>query len=346
MLSKYMVIGEAWGEQEEARQMPFVGPSGLELMRMLSEAGIRRSECYLTNVFNLRPKPSNDIINLCTDNRPSYTGGMPPLSRGKYLRPEYLPEVNRLYAEMQRVRPNITIAVGNTATWATLLNTGIARLRGVIQAAKAPKIEGFKILPTYHPALLFKGPEAWGVRPIIVMDLRKARRDSDFPEVRRPERTVYIEPSLGDLYWFYEKHLVNAEEISFDIETRGSEITCIGFAPSPRVALVVPFSDMRATSGSYWPSVEAEMEAWRFVRGVLALPCKKVGQNGLYDITFLWKVYGITVTNYEDDTMLLHHALQPESDKGLGFLGSLYTNEGPWKIMRKRARDDTIKRES
>ena len=32
--------------------------------------------------------------------------------------------------------------------------------------------------------------------------------------------------------------------------------------------------------------------------------------------------------------MLLHHALQPESLKALGFLGSLYTDEGPWKQMR------------
>jgi len=32
--------------------------------------------------------------------------------------------------------------------------------------------------------------------------------------------------------------------------------------------------------------------------------------------------------------MLLHHAMQPEMEKGLGFLGSLYTNEPSWKFMR------------
>lgn len=325
--------------------MPFVGPSGLELMRMLGEAGIHRNECYLTNVFNLRPRPTNDIINLCTDARPANTGGLPALQRGKYLRPEYLSEVNRLYAEMQRVRPNLTIAVGNTATWALLLNTGIGKLRGVVQAAKAPKVEGFKVLPTYHPALLFKGPDAWAVRPIIVMDLRKARRESEYPDIRRPERTICVAETIRDIEQFYHEHLEKADEITFDIETRGEFITCIGFAPSERVALVIPICDPRKSNGAYWPTAADDIKVWQFITRVLALPCRKSGQNGLYDITFLWKQYGIPVNNYDDDTMLLHHALQPESEKSLGFLGSIYTNEAAWKTMRKRAKDDTIKRE-
>jgi hypothetical protein len=47
--------------------------------------------------------------------------------------------------------------------------------------------------------------------------------------------------------------------------------------------------------------------------------------------------------NATDDTMLLHHSLQPESLKGLGFLGSLYCDEGPWKHMR--AKHETIKKD-
>jgi len=43
--------------------------------------------------------------------------------------------------------------------------------------------------------------------------------------------------------------------------------------------------------------------------------------------------------------MLAHHALQPESEKGLGFLGSVYTNEPSWKLMRARGKG-TIKKEN
>jgi hypothetical protein len=47
------------------------------------------------------------------------------------------------------------------------------------------------------------------------------------------------------------------------------------------------------------------------------------------------------VPSFEDDTMLLHHALYPEMQKDLGFLGSIYTNEASWKINHKKK--DTVK---
>ena len=39
--------------------------------------------------------------------------------------------------------------------------------------------------------------------------------------------------------------------------------------------------------------------------------------------------------------MLKHHAINPELEKGLGFLGSVYSYEPAWKLMRK---NDSTKR--
>jgi DNA polymerase I-like protein with 3'-5' exonuclease and polymerase domains len=69
---------------------------------------------------------------------------------------------------------------------------------------------------------------------------------------------------------------------------------------------------------------------------------RKLFQNGVYDISFLLRAYGIKTMGAAEDTMLLAHALQPESLKGLGYLGSIYSDEGAWKHMRKK--DETIKR--
>lgn len=339
-MTKIAIIGEAWGEHEERLRSPFVGPSGYELTRMLSEAGIHRADCFLTNVFNLRPRPNNDIENLCVaKSDTSAASGLPPLKAGKYLRAEFLPELQRLLQELRDLRPNLCIALGNTAAWALLHNSGISKIRGTITEASA--LRGFKVLPTYHPAAILR---EWSLRHVTVLDFMKAKREAEFPEIRRPERTVYIEPSLQDLGEFYAQHVATSNRLSIDIETRGNQITCFGVATSPSVAIVVPFVDDRKPGGSYWASELDELSAWGWVRAVCAAPAPKVFQNGLYDIHFLWRAYGIPVVNPEDDTMLLHHALMPESEKGLGFLGSVYTNEASWKMMRARGKT-TIKRE-
>jgi uracil-DNA glycosylase len=333
-VTKIAIVGEAWGEEEERQRTPFVGASGRELTRMLSEAGIHRADCFLTNVFNLRPGPRNDIDILCCD-KANDRSGLPPLRAGKYLRHEYLPELHRLREELGAVKPNITIALGNTAAWALLRNAGISKIRGSITPGRL--VPNQKVLPTYHPAAILR---QWELRAVTVFDLMKARRESGFPEIRLPKRTVYIEPNLQDLEWFYVNHILPARYLSVDIETASDQVTCIGFAPRVDLAFVIPFVDLRR-GGNYWSTEVEEFRAWDAVRRYLDSSSRKVFQNGLYDIHFLWRRYGLSVRNAEHDTMLLHHALQPESEKGLGFLGSVYTNEASWKLMRT----STIKRD-
>lgn len=333
---KIVIVGEAWGEHEERQRMPFVGPAGYELNKMLEEADIRKTDCYLTNVFNLNPGGNNDVENLCGPKAGGIVG-REPLRSGKYVRAEYLGEVQRLEAELASIRPNLILCLGGAAAWATLGSATISKVRGTV----ATGIHGLKVLATYHPQAVLRD---WSLRPVTVLDLMKAKRESEFPEVRRPNREIWIEPSLEDIERFYHGHVASASRLSVDIETAGDQITCIGFAPNPNLALVVPFTQSRGLSGSYWSTVAEEERAWWWVAKILAGPQEKVFQNGLYDLHFLWRRYGIAVNNCEHDTMLLHHALHPESPKGLDFLGSVYTNEASWKLMRKRGKT-TIKKD-
>src|SRR5213592_4271768 len=48
--AKVMLIGEQPGDREDIEGHPFVGPAGRLLDRALEEAGIARSEAYITNV--------------------------------------------------------------------------------------------------------------------------------------------------------------------------------------------------------------------------------------------------------------------------------------------------------
>jgi DNA polymerase len=337
---KIAIVGEAWGEYEERERSPFVGPAGWQLNTMLRDAGIARTECHLTNVFNLRPKPSNKIDNLC-GTRKEVLHALPPLSSGKYVLDKYLPEVERLRKELTEVNPNVIICAGGTAAWALLSDGRISKLRGAV--APSTLIPGKKCLPTFHPSYILQG--GYEARHVTILDLKKARRESEFPDIRRPLRTVYTEPLLIELDWFYDKFVAPARRLAVDIETRGDRITCIGFAPAANVALVVPFEDIRKPGGNYWRTVTDEVAAMQWVRHVLDAPCEKIFQNGLFDISRLWRTYGIPVRNAVHDTMLLHHALQPESPKGLDYLGSIYTDEAAWKLGIRLKHKTTIKRE-
>jgi len=340
MTCKMALVGEAWGEHEERARMPFVGPAGWQLNSMLEEAGIVRADCFLTNCFNLRPRPTNKIENLCAT-RKEVRHALPPLSSGKYIRDEFLPELDRLYAELTQANPNVIVCLGGTATWAILRDGRISKLRGAV--AGSPVLAGKKCLPTFHPSYIMQG--GYESRHVTVLDLQKARRESEYPEIRRPKRTIYTEPLLSELDWFAEKFIARAACLSVDIETRRDRITCIGFSPAIDIALVVPFEDLRKPGGNYWPSLEAEMAAWAWVRKVLDSPVPKVFQNGIFDMSRLWKTYGIPVRNATHDTMLLHHALQPEAPKALDYLGSVYTNESAWKLGIRLKHKGTIKKE-
>lgn len=343
-MTQVMLIGEAWGDAEAQVGRPFEGASGWFLKAALAQSGMSFNECAVTNVFNIRPRPSTDIINLCGPKADAIPG-LPALVKGKYADVKYLPELQRLYREINREAPNLIIALGATATWALTHSAGIRAVRGAFTVTHAdagksvgvPLSRQFKVLPTYHPAAVLRD---YTLRPIIYADLDKASRNAGFPEVIRPKREVWIEPTLGDMLRYEQDYIIPASRLSIDIETKGDQVTCIGFAPNIHSAIVIPFFSYSAPDRNYWPTKGEELSAWRMVKRWCETK-PSVFQNGAYDMHRLWRTYGIACRPAHD-TMLLHHSLQPEMEKGLGFLATIYTEEASWKFM---SRVETLKKE-
>jgi len=322
------IVGDYWGEQDEMARRPFMGTSGQELTRLLGEAGFHRKDLFLTNVFALRP-PNGNIEALCANK--STVGKdycYAPLKTGAYIKQEFLPEVARLREELDAVRPNLVVALGNVACWALLGSAKISSIRGTITETYKGFLERpLKTLPTFHPSSIMAN---WSQRPIVLVDLMKAKREAGFAEIRRPRREVLVEPTLLDIYGWFERP---AEIYAVDIETKSRQIEMIGFARSRGDALVVPFVDQTKPGQSYWPSLYEELLARQAAYAALASPVPKLFQNGLYDLQYLARE-GCYPRNCLHDTMLLHHSLYPELQKGLGFLGSVYSNEQSWKLLR------------
>jgi uracil-DNA glycosylase len=350
--------------------MPFVGASGQELFRMLGEAmptvnpmlhaeivelfryGLawvrRRDEWFeaagvgLTNVFDFQPA-GNKIESLCGNKKEtSNVLDLPAIARAMYLRPEYLPELARLALELDTLRPNLVVALGNTACWALLRATNIGMLRGTATCgAMTSGQAGWlgKVLPTYHPAAVLR---MWAWRPIVVADLTKAAREAQFAEIRRPTRRIIINPTIAECEAWADETLIDPPPmLSVDIETGAGQIKCISFARTRSEAIVIPFVDLEVSSGSVWPTPDEELVAWNVVGRLLNCPSVKLGQNFIYDLQYLTRM-GFAPRACLEDTMLLHHSLFPELQKGLGFLGSVYTNEASWKLMN-RPKADTEK---
>src|ERR1051326_7611133 len=74
--ARLVFVGEQPGDEEDRRGHPFVGPAGKMLNRALVEAGIDRSEVYVTNAVKhfkfeergkrrIHKKPSDSEISAC-----------------------------------------------------------------------------------------------------------------------------------------------------------------------------------------------------------------------------------------------------------------------------------------
>lgn len=358
------LVGEAQGANEVKLGKSFVGPAGVELLRELHESSCitltaidadyindfyrtgnpasldavwcLHPEVHRTNVFQLHP-PGNKIEELCGPKAVGI-GGYPSLGKSMYVRAKFEPELLRLQDEICNLDPNLIVCLGNTALWALAGRTGISKLRGTTLLS-THTVDGFKLLPTYHPAAVLR---QWELRPTTIADLMKASRESAYPDIRRPHREAWIEPSIKDIETFVALYITGTHLLSVDIETSGNRITAIGFAPSTSLGIVIPFDDSRRKDGCYWLTQQDEERVWKIVRGVLEdtlIP--KLLHNAAYDVAFLWRAYGIQVRNMKEDSMLLSHALHPESLKGLGYLGSIFADEGSWKSMR--VKNTTIK---
>ena len=336
--SPIFIVGEAPGREEDEVGIPFVGPSGRLLDRLLANARISRAACSIGNVLRNRP-PENRLEAFCCDRAalpPSYSL-RPLIPPGKYLAPAHLPDLADLAAEIIAVKPNLVLAMGATASWALLGQAGVKSVRGYIQ--ESTLCPGVKVLPTWHPAMILRQFDQW---PTLQLDLEKARAESLYPEIRRPARTVSIPDHPLECWNWWERH--GSPRFAVDIETAAGLTTMVGLAPDAQNALVVPFAGPR--DGSYWPTVEQECLAWKFLAEVLGNPAAEViFHNGIYDLTYLCFQAQLPVRATVHDTMIAHHALQPGIEKSLHHLGAIYTNESAWKTHYRRVKARTDKRD-
>ena len=124
-----MIIGEGPGAVEDREGVPFVGPSGQLLDKIILAIDLKRSDVYIANVVKCRPPgdrdPATEEVSACR---------------------------SFLEGQIRAVSPRVILAVGRVAAQ-TLLGTDLplGRMRG-----QWFDVLGVPVRVTYHPAALLR----------------------------------------------------------------------------------------------------------------------------------------------------------------------------------------------
>jgi uracil-DNA glycosylase family 4 len=142
--ARLMCIGEAPGGEEDRQGLPFVGPAGKLLDKMLASIGLDRQNAYIANLLPWRPP-----------------GNRTPTSEEVAL---LLPFLER---HIELADPEVIVLLGGSAAQAVLARPeGIGKLRGQWHKYSSRGLaRPADAMATFHPAYLLRQPaqkrEAW-----------------------------------------------------------------------------------------------------------------------------------------------------------------------------------------
>ncbi len=125
-------VGEGPGYHEDQQGLPFVGPAGRLLDRMVRAMGFQPEAVYVCNVVKCRP-PKNRT----------------PLPE------EVVACLPYLEGQLEAVGPRVIVALGRPATEAL----GCMPQSGRGWRGRWGVWRGIPVMPTYHPAFLLRSPQ-------------------------------------------------------------------------------------------------------------------------------------------------------------------------------------------
>jgi uracil-DNA glycosylase family 4 len=136
-------IGEAPGAQEDEQGIPFVGPAGKELDKLLRSINLTLDDAYIANILKYRPPNNRDptVDEICR--------------HAPYL-----------IEQIKIIRPRIICTLGNYSTKFVLAHfnipgmkniPGITGLHGRVHHLNIDGMD-FMVIPLYHPAAMLYNP--------------------------------------------------------------------------------------------------------------------------------------------------------------------------------------------
>lgn len=277
------IVGEAPGTTELAQKKPFVGASGqlvLKTMRGLrmplkegkDPVALNSFDVFLTNALLCRPPAGKPISKVAIER----------------CRP-------RVLAELQRVKPKVIIATGNTALHCITGDHGLKITKEHGRALDSKNVPFSTIVACLHPSRILRTP---GDFKLFVAAFKYAGQLLSGSERKHPGVTKFealeTEGDIREATFLLDECNRRDRFITADIETTGldprvSKVLTIGLAYGINRVLVVPERLVPATKPLF-------LEDWNWD-----------WHNGKFDIGFLRRM-GLPA-RVDHDTMLMHYCL-------------------------------------
>ena len=239
----WLFIGEAPGQVEDEKGVPFVGDSGRELRKGIEEIGIDIQKCRFSNVCRCRP-PGNKLS--------AYPKAI------KHCRVHILREI-------RATNPKVIVLLGSSAVQSILNRTGILRLHG--EVIKTPN---WTFVCSFHPAYLLRNDNI-PTRKRFLEALRVAKRMAEpkrkSRKLKRKNEYIRDKKMLQE----YTDMLRKQPLLSTDIEsstlspflkgTKEPKVGCVGFAWDYNNAVCFPVEGRAGAEAEITVRKEEVLEA-------------------------------------------------------------------------------------
>ena len=300
--SPILIIGDFPSREDEQANTPLTNEI---LINTFANTGLSLNNISRANLSQIRP---NDNLISSIEDSDEYKRGISSL---------------RSYIEKEHLGIKVILCLGESVLNTICKEYGIQKWRGSVL-----RLGGIHYISTYSP---YQVSRQRSLYPIFTFDIYRAIEISR-KGYTAPINDFIIDPSGLDLEEIKSEILSN-DIISIDIESSrdSTHILCCGFASSKSKAYCLVNHDYMGMEYSFYNATKTICENESV---------KKIFHNGLFDVEML-RLNGINVKNWTYDTMVGQHILEPEMEKSLAFLTSLYTDRPYYKEMGKDSDEKT-----
>ena len=190
------------------------------------------------------------------------------------------------------------------------------------------------VVPTIHPTFVLRGEER--LLAVLGADLDRARRLSEtgYHPTNREIRVLPKSPDLDEALQILKSWYTDGASVAIDTETTGLDPLACGLrslavsAYGSSVGIAIPFN---AVMDRDYMKTRSDM--CKVVRAMCASETiQKIFHNANFDMPILDR-HGFPVYGPIQDTIIIHHVLEPDLEHNLGFCAQLYLDVEPWKLM-------------